>query len=232
MINFNPLPSYPEMADVLNMYGAKLSSDLNCHAIATIQSLNTTALTVSAQINYTRTLVAINPLNGTYTFSQVPYPLLSDIPLVIMGGGNASLTFPIQQGDQCLLLFNDRDMDNWFSGARTGPVNSNRLHHLSDAIAIVGLIPNLPTAYSTTHAILQKGQTKIGVSDSKVLITNSAGKTLNDILQDLVTAIENLTVLPGTFTAGITPVTGTGTVQSTGSPDLSSVASELGALLE
>jgi Phage protein Gp138 N-terminal domain len=229
---FNPVVAHPDLSDVINLYIQKAMIELNCHAIGTVQIVNTTALTLSATINYSRSYTTIDQSTGVYTQTQKPYPMLSDVPFVIMGGGNSSLTFPISQGDQALILFNDRDMDNWFMGARTGNVNSNRVHHLSDGLAIVGLLPKLPTAYSVTHAILQNGLTVVGVSSSKVLVNNSIGKTLNTILQNLITSIENLTVNPGSFQAGGNPVTGSGTVSSSGTPDLAQVATDLGNLLE
>lgn len=222
MMNFNPVVSHPETADVLNLYMKKLKEDLNCHAIATIQSLDTTKLTVSATINYSRTLVNIDQQTGKYNFTQIPYPTLADIPLVIMSGGTSSLTFPVIPGDQCLLFFNDRDMDNWFVGARNGPVNSNRLHHLSDAIAIVGLIPTLPSAYSQTHAILQNGKTQVGVSNSKVLINNEADNSLGFLLGTLCTDLATV------FTALATAMTSLG--QTAAATACTTVVSQLTVL--
>jgi Phage protein Gp138 N-terminal domain len=189
--NYNPIVApQPELADLLKVYLRNFSMDLNCHALGTVQSFDSDAMTVDATINYSITSVSINTANGTYQQKQTPYPSLQNVPVVIMGGGTSALTFPISQGDQCLLLFNDRDIDNWFqqqSNGTTpgGPLNSNRLHSLTDAIAIIGLLPNLLLNYSATHAILQNGSTQVGVSSSKVLINNSSDNTLGDILSSL-----------------------------------------------
>ena len=66
------------------------------------------------------------------------YPLLVDCPCFILQGGGAFIEMPIQKGDECIILFNDRDIDNWFNGTTKEP-NSNRKHTLSDGIAIVGI---------------------------------------------------------------------------------------------
>ena len=57
---------------------------------------------------------------------------------------NLSLTFPVSEGDQCLLIFSQRSIDNWHKlGGIQDPVEDKypRAHSLSDAIAILGLIP-------------------------------------------------------------------------------------------
>jgi hypothetical protein len=46
---------------------------------------------------------------------------------------------PIQSGDTCLVLFCDRDLDNWFESGQITTLNSNRVHDLSDGVALVGI---------------------------------------------------------------------------------------------
>jgi hypothetical protein len=104
------------------------------------------------------------------------------------------LTFPIAAGDDCLLLFNDRDIGNWFQGNPPMPVPSLRLHSFADAIAIVGLRPvtaSIP-GYDTANAVLQNGSTKVSVGESLITIANSM-TTLNTLLQSLLTTLEGLT---------------------------------------
>lgn len=66
------------------------------------------------------------------------YPLLTDVPVIFPRGGGCTLTFPVNAGDECLVIFGDRCIDFWWqSGSIQEPVDG-RMHDLSDAFAIVG----------------------------------------------------------------------------------------------
>lgn len=41
-------------------------------------------------------------------------PVLADVPVLFLGGGNSRLTFPVQAGDECLVLFADHCIDAWY----------------------------------------------------------------------------------------------------------------------
>lgn len=68
-------------------------------------------------------------------------PLLVDVPYMVLQGGGAYVDLPITAGDYCIVLFNDRDIDTWWSTANMADPATNRKHDLSDGIAIVGLNP-------------------------------------------------------------------------------------------
>ena len=66
------------------------------------------------------------------------YPLLVDVPVVFPRGGGCTLTFPVSEGDECLVIFADRCIDFWWQrGGVQEPVDG-RMHDLSDAFCIVG----------------------------------------------------------------------------------------------
>lgn len=190
----------PELKDVLDALKKDIMISLNCHAISTIQSFNSSKQTVTATINYQRTYFNTDPNTGQYVRRLVNYPILVDVPVVILGGGKSALTFPIQQGDQALILFNDRSIDNWAAGARSGPVSSSRTHNLADGLALVGL--NSISGYDADNVTLDGGAALIQIKND---ITN-----LKTILDDLITAINAMTVsvpfTPGTF--GVSGVPG------------------------
>lgn len=65
-------------------------------------------------------------------------PLLRDVPVFFPGGRTAALTFPVEPGDECLLIFSDACIDGWFeTGGEADPLSPRR-HDLSDAFAFVG----------------------------------------------------------------------------------------------
>jgi len=84
-------------------------------------------------------------------------PVCVDVPVVVLGGGDLFLTFPIAEGDECLLLFGDRAIDFWFDRGGVQDPAEYRLHDLSDAFALVGVAsrPRMLAGVSTDAAELR-----------------------------------------------------------------------------
>lgn len=74
--------------------------------------------------------------------STVPIdlPPCVDVPVLFMTGGGYTLTFPIKAGDECLIVFASRCIDNWWQlgGDSPQPQAELRMHDLSDGFAIIG----------------------------------------------------------------------------------------------
>lgn len=64
---------------------------------------------------------------------------LVDVPVVFVGGGGFTLTYPIAAGDEALIIFSSRCIDTWWqSGGIHNIQAERRLHDLSDGFAIIG----------------------------------------------------------------------------------------------
>jgi hypothetical protein len=192
----NSVPNEPTLSDLLDLLKKEIFLDLNCHHVGTIQSFQATTQTVYATVNYTKTYFQLNTATGLYGPVQVNYPTLINCPLIVLRGGPVSLTFPIAKGDECILIFNDRDIDSWFAnGSSTQAVASARLHAFTDAFALVGVksTPNVLTAYDTVRAILTNGNVKLGINpvNNKVTIQNNT-TSLGTVLGNLKTALSTL----------------------------------------
>jgi hypothetical protein len=181
-----------ELSDVLDLHGKNLSLDINCHHIGTIQSFNSSNQTASVSINYTKTFYVLNTITNTYDQQPSTYPVILECPVIFLGGGNSHLTFPIKIGDECLILFNDRDIDNWFVGGAGSQVNTPRLHSFSDAVVLVGIrsMPKALSSFDTNHAAISAstGELGVNITNGKALISNN-GVTLKNALEDLITAL-------------------------------------------
>ena len=70
--------------------------------------------------------------------AAVNMPLLVDVPVVFPCGGGFTLTYPIKKGDECLVIFASRCIDGWWQSGGIGGTPDERMHDLSDGIAIVG----------------------------------------------------------------------------------------------
>lgn len=212
--------SEPTLRDALNLHTKEVMMALNCHAIGTIASFDSSKQTVRATINYQKTYFKKQE-DGTAQPLLVSYPSLIDVPAIVLGGGLVSLKMPISAGDTCLILFNDRDMDDWISSGQVGQgVATPRLHSFSDGIALVGLssFNNPWTGYQAdkavlgddvcslvvgdTEASLYNGTTAVEVHASKVKIKNVT-TTLNTLLQSLCTQLQLLTVTTGGVPSGV-----------------------------
>jgi len=204
MENMHSPNSNPQLKDLLDAWKKNVFIDMNCHALGTIESFDPDNQTASISINYLKSYV----ING----ESVPkkYPLLLDCPIIMMSGGGATLTFPVKKGDTCLVLFNDRNIDNWFVGGQVTELDNNRAHSLSDGIALIGLrsVKNKVEDYDENRAVLRKGDFAMGVGD-KVLITKNyptATETLNTSLQDLINAISTLSLKVNSMPGGTNTV--------------------------
>lgn len=70
--------------------------------------------------------------------SWVTLPVFPDVPVVFPRGGGFALTFPIQPGDECLVVFSSRCIDAWWQSGGTQQQIEQRLHDLSDGFCIPG----------------------------------------------------------------------------------------------
>ena len=64
--------------------------------------------------------------------SSVSLPLLRDVPVFM------PVSFEVNPGDACLVIFADCDIDAWFETGEVEVLGSNRMHSLSDGFAFVG----------------------------------------------------------------------------------------------
>jgi hypothetical protein len=65
-------------------------------------------------------------------------PPLLDVPVIFPSGGGYTLTFPVAQNDECLVVFASRCIDAWWQNGTTGTPPYHRMHNLSDGFAILG----------------------------------------------------------------------------------------------
>lgn len=113
---------------------------IRCAIPAIIQSYDPGTNTVEAQPAIRERLVEED---GSIRYLNLP--LLINVPVAFPSSGSASITFPIGKGDECLIIFSDLAIDNfWTSGSVQNPIEVRR-HDLSDGIAI-------PCSLSVTKA--------------------------------------------------------------------------------
>ncbi len=166
---------------------------------------------VIVDYDFTKQKATVQPLlnkawaDGTNT----PMPKLENVPVIFPRSGGASLTFPVNAGDTCLLIFIERSTDLWLTvGGQVTP-DDQRKFDLSDGVAIMGLFPfvensqadnndDVLLSYSGSDIRIQKnGDIQIKTS-SKVAIGDSTDELL-DILYQLLGFLQGANVMGPAF---------------------------------
>ena len=145
-----------------------IAMTMNCVKIGEIVSFDKTDQTATVRI-----LHRIDENYSTGLKETYDYPLLGKVPVVILQGGGAHITFPIIPGDQCLIVFCDYMIDNWWVSGDVSSSDFPRKHDLSDAIAFVGLnaLPRVIQNYSD-YLHLQYNQNSSIVIGEQIDVNN------------------------------------------------------------
>ncbi len=146
--------------------------------------------------DFTKQKASVQPLlnkvwaDGTST----PMPVIQNVPVIFPRAGGASLSFPVLEGDTCLLLFIERSTDLWKTvGGQVNP-DDNRKYDLTDAVAIMGLFPfsdNSLAPNNTDVTLSYEGSNIIINEDGDILIETSnkvaIGNSTVELLDTLIT---------------------------------------------
>jgi hypothetical protein len=176
----------PSLVDVLQNFKTDIFRGMNCVKIGEIFSFDEDEQTAQVQISFKRVLP-----DGTIK----SHPVLLDCPVFTPQGGGGSLSFPIEKGDECLVLFSDRNIDNWMQkGGEEAPADA-RAHSLSDGIVLVGLnsLVNSLDSYAANEVKLSYGTAVVGEKNNLVTVKNGVTSLLI-LMQNFVTVIEGLQV--------------------------------------
>lgn len=232
-------PSELGLKDVLDILKKEINIETNCHHVGVIQEFDEINQTAIIQIAYKRTILVLNTVTSQYEPTLLDYPLLLDVPVICLGGGGSSggaLTFPIGKGDECLVLFNDRAIDTWWSsGTLNAPPPVNRFHYITDGVALVGLRsqPNALSAYDINRATLKckEGRVTINKNNSKIGIANNVTSLLIE-LQNLIGAVGSLVGQVGALNTATANSPAIAAALVTINSTLSTITGDLGGLLE
>ncbi len=130
--------------------------------------------------------------NGT----SLDYPVLSGVPVIFPRCGGASITMPVLRGDTCLVMFLDRDSTAWLLGGKKVKPKSMRSHHLSDAVAIMGLCPftNKSPAKNNTDMLISFDGSFVTLKPKGIIDITSA-KEINVKTEGVIINCKNANVM-------------------------------------
>lgn len=214
-MNTNPTYKSPTPQSLFNLlmsFKQEILKDINCAKIGVIQAFNAATQTATVQIAFTR-VTSISPA-GVRTISE--YPLLLEVPVFFQSGGGFTLTCPVAPGDECLVVFNDRQIDNWLAQGSGQPPSMGRIHDLSDGIAFVGIRsnPRALSAVSTHSAQLRSddGATYVEVAGGGIVNVVAPGGMTFTTPELTITGIINVENTEGSAR----PCVITGSIHATG----------------
>lgn len=136
----------PSLYDTMQLLKRDIFASLNCVKVGQIQSFDASKKTATVQILFKRTGADGNVYD---------YPLLVGCPVFTLQGGGGAIEFPISAGDQCLVLFSDRNLDAWVTNGGTAAPLDQRCHDLSDGICLVGVNAMTSTLSDYQHNMLR-----------------------------------------------------------------------------
>jgi hypothetical protein len=153
---------YNDQKEMLRVFMDGRQADIWTALPGVIVSYNSTALTVVVQPTIQELYTGAN-LQQTF----INLPELLDVPVLFPRGGSYTMTFPIQPGDECVVVFMSRCMDNWWAQGGIQNQYEKRMHDLSDGMAFVG-----PWSQKTVTALtnVSTTTTQIRTNDGKIFV--------------------------------------------------------------
>ena len=161
--------------------------------------------------DYTQKRASIQPqIDKKYTDGTTqPMPILNNVPVVFPYASGASITFPVNAGDTCLVVCCERSIDNWITNGLQQPPTDPRKLDLSDGVAIMGLVPYNQTspADNNTDFLISYGGSKIRIKPDGAVVIDTASTVaigtstteVLDVLSQLMGLLTGLTVMGTSF---------------------------------
>ena len=106
----------------------EILSSLHCALPGIVESFDAETQTATVRPAVKRSL-SFRPSGAS---GEILLPLLHDVPVFM------PVSFEVNPGDLCLLVFADCDIDAWFESGQAEEPVSGRMHSLSDAFAFIG----------------------------------------------------------------------------------------------
>lgn len=185
---FINLNTSPDLTQTLYSVVEKAGKELNCMRVGIIQNFYADDLTADVLIANKKTI----NLNSDGTQNVRNYALIRAKVCYC----TPYITYPLKAGDECILLFSDREIESWFINGNVNPEIYPRLHDLTDAIAIVGLrsLPNMISILADTLHLfygssdIQLLDNQININSTLLNITGNTAQTGNTTQTGTITA--------------------------------------------
>ena len=158
----------------------KVNFNLRCCIPGVIQQYDPKTNTASIQPAIREEIV-----NEDNTVQYMNLPILVNVPIIFPSCSIGSIKMLLKQGDECLVLFSDLSIDNFWKYANVQNPIEVRRHDLSDGIAIPCVLSQPNTKqFNGTGIEITSGDSKIEIGKDEITFTNNYGSvTLTQIIR-------------------------------------------------
>lgn len=202
--------------DVTYIIQEYLKSNMHTAITGVIDSFDPTNQRARVQIN----IKGRRRVDDGESVKLTPYMLspLIDVPCHIPQGGGFCLTFPVKKGDECLIVFTERDISNWKEFGGIQEVSLPRFFDRNGAVAIIGFnsLPNSIQNYNNEDVQLRDaaGEQSVTLKANNDILLKSPTKIILDAPETNIT--QKLTVGADASFAANVDITGNLTVSGGG----------------
>lgn len=99
---------------------------------------------------------------------QIQLPSITDVPVVVNGGGGYCASFPLAKGDTGWIIFNDKDISLFKQNETISSANTLRKHNLADCVFIADVMGKASITDSGAVWQTYDGSTKAVLSESGI----------------------------------------------------------------
>ncbi len=171
----------PSMTEVLRQIMSQVSDRLYVALPGKVEFYDPILQTVDVKPLLSKTIV-----DQSAGEEKTELPVLPKVPVAFPRGGDFFMVLPISPGDNVLLVFCDRSIDDyWFSdGSRPMDQVDFRSHDISDAVAIPGFYPSIKPVLDSSATSLVLGKDKKG---KQIAVTPTSTVEITSNLQNVLT---------------------------------------------
>ena len=183
----------PTQLEINQLLKTNIFSNLNCHNIGRILEFDPTTQLCTVELMQIKQF-------GEEAYTPAP---ITQVPLIMLGAGNAHITMPNPVGTTCLLLFLDRNMDNFMETCEQYMPDTARMHDFTDCVALTTfktLVDPIQNYDEQAISLLNEDTSLKVYPDSvevqttgKIKLANTA-QNLATLMRSFLTACENITV--------------------------------------
>ena len=158
----------------------KVGFNLRCCIPGIIQSYDSVHNTATIQPAIREEIV-----NEDNTVQYMNLPILVNVPIIFTSCSIGSIKMLLKQGDECLVLFSDLSIDNFWKYANVQNPIEVRRHDLSDGIAIPCVLSQPNTKqFNGTGMEITSGESKISITNNGITFSDQNGTiTLEQIIR-------------------------------------------------
>jgi hypothetical protein len=158
-------PAKTGLSEILDANKRQAKSEMNCTKIGIIRAFDHNTQRANIEIAYKQVKDIME--DGTKVLQE--YPLLMECPVISLFGGVDILSLPIAVGDNCIVFFNDTEIDQWAVNGNGQHPQTYRMHDISDAFALVGI---RPLTNSIANYLANGIRLSHGAGDSQIDLTD------------------------------------------------------------